>query len=90
MKVKEFTYTKANGEVSQRTLFVTQEPKTNVAGYDVSSLDFDEYAQVAMEFSEMLSRHKVELAELAAKYDLTHNYRQFIPDNMSNVTTETI
>ena len=90
MKLKEFTYTKANGDVSKRALLVTQEPRTNVAGIDITSMDFDGYADFIIEVDNLFSKHQAELAELTARYDLTHNYRQFIPANMVDVTTETI
>lgn len=90
MKLKEFTYTKANGEVSKRALIVTQEPRTNIAGFDVTQMHFDAYADFTLDYDDLIRKHTAELAELTARYDLTHNYRQFIPANMVDVTTETI
>lgn len=89
MKIKEFTYTKANGDVSKRTLIVTREPRTNIAGIDVTALDFEDYASFIVEVDILLCKQFDEMKELTAKYDLTHNYRQFTPANMSDVTTET-
>ena len=90
MRLKEFTYTKANGEVSKRALVVTQEPRTNIAGFDVTNMEYEYCADFTSEYKDLLYKHTTELAELTARYDLTHNYRQFIPANMSEVTTETI
>lgn len=39
MKIKNFTYTKDSGEVSERTVLVIAEPKTNYLMYDVSKLE---------------------------------------------------
>lgn len=90
MKLKEFTYTKANGEVSKRALIVTQEPKTNVAGFDVSNMDFDDYADFTLDYEDLALKHSEEMKELCARYDITHNYRQFIPANMTDVTATNI
>lgn len=90
MKLKEFTYTKANGDVSKRALIVTSEPKTNIAGYDVTNMDFDDYADFTLDYEDLARKHADEMKELCARFDLTHNYRQFIPANMTDVTTTNI
>lgn len=90
MKLKEFTYTKANGDVSKRALIVTSDVKPNIAGYDVTSMDFDDYAGFTLDYEDLARKHAEEMKELCARYDLTHNYRQFIPANMTDVTTTNI
>jgi len=45
MKIKEFTYTKPNGDVSQRTLVELVSPTEHIEGIDVSELDLDSYFQ---------------------------------------------
>ena len=42
MKIKEFTYTKPNGDVSQRTVVELVSPTEHVEGIDVSELDMDQ------------------------------------------------
>jgi hypothetical protein len=90
MKLTEFTYTKENGDVSERALLVTQQPRTNIAGFDVTKMPESDFAAFITEYETLTERHMAELAEVTAKYDLTHNYRQFIPARMSEVTTEQI
>lgn len=90
MILTEFTYTKTSGDVSKRALVVTQQPRANIAGFDVTTMPVDDLMQFMDEYDTMYARHTAELAEVTAKYDLTHNYRQFIPARMSEVTTEQI
>lgn len=88
MKLMEFNYTKANGEITDRALLVTQEPQKNVSGYDVTQLDEGEFANFIQEYRELKNKQYIEFQELISKHDLKHNYRQFIPENMKNVETE--
>jgi hypothetical protein len=88
MKVKEFTYTKANGDVSQRAVIELVSPTEHMEGIDVTDLDQDQYAV----FTEQLRQLEGELykrrLELYQDFDLQHNYRRFLPQRMTNVTTE--
>lgn len=88
MKIKEFTYTKPNGEVSQRTLVELVSPTTHFEGIDVSELDMDSYAEFVKQLSELEKEIYSKRSELYAQFDLSHNYRRFVPDRMMNVTTE--
>lgn len=88
MKIKEFTYTKPNGDVSQRTLVELVTPTEHIEGVDVSTLNMDDYAdfigQLKLLEDEIYNRRM----QLYAVYDLTNNYRRFVPSRMTNVTTE--
>ena len=84
----EFKYTKANGDVSERALIVTQEPVKLLAGIDVTELPEAQFAEFTNEYRKIKDRQHQEMLELQAKYDLTHNYRQFTPERMSEVVTE--
>lgn len=88
MKLKEFTYTKPDQTISQRAVVVTSEPSTLVCGYDVSQLSDDEFAAFVRDYRKLVNEQQGAMAALLAKHDLTHNYRNFLPDRMSNVTTE--
>jgi hypothetical protein len=90
MKFMQFMYTKANGDTSERALVVTQEPTQLVAGIDVSELPEVEFEAFTREMRELKNRQHEELMQLVAKHDLKHNYRQFTPGKMTNVTTEFI
>jgi len=88
MKIKEFTYTKPSGEVSTRTLVELVSPTDAYEGIDVSDLDMDEYAMFMNEMNEVEKQIYAMRTELYNKYDLSHNYRKFLPSRMTNVTTE--
>jgi hypothetical protein len=88
MKVKEFTYTKPNGEVSQRTLVELVSPTEHIEGIDVSELDMDSYAQFIYELKALEDTLYDQRMALYTKFDLSHNYRRFVPARMTNVTTE--
>lgn len=88
MKIKEFTYTKPNGDVSNRTLVELVAPSDSYEGIDVSELDMDGYAAFITEMNEVEKQIYAMRSELYSKYDLGHNYRKFLPSRMTNITTE--
>jgi hypothetical protein len=88
MKIKEFTYTKPNGDVSQRTLVELVSPTEHVEGIDISELDMDTYAEFVKRLNELEQEISNRRIALYAEFDLTHNYRRFLPGRMTEVTTE--
>jgi hypothetical protein len=88
MKIKEFTYTKPNGDTSQRTLVELVTPTEHIEGIDVSELDMDSYAEFIQKLNELEKEIYNKRVELYAQFDLTHNYRRFVPSRMTNVVTE--
>ena len=88
MKIKEFTYTKPNGEVSQRTLVELVSPTEHIEGIDVSDLDMDSYAEFTKKLNALENLISEQRMALYAEYDLSHNYRRIVPSRMTNVTTE--
>lgn len=88
MKLVEFTYTKTNGDISERAVVVTQEPSKLLSGIDVSELPEAEYATFITEMRELKNRQHQEIMELMSKHDLKHNFRQFTPEKMTNVQSE--
>jgi hypothetical protein len=86
----QFMYTKANGDTSERAVLVTQEPTHLIGGIDVSELPETEFEAFTREMRELKNRQHEELLLLTAKHDLKHNYRQFTPSKMTNVSTELI
>ncbi len=88
MKVQFFTYTKSNGEVSEREVVVVSEPSNHVEGYDITSMEPANFGAFSVEYAQTLNRQKSEMLELMAKYDLTHSYRRFTPSSMTNVESE--
>lgn len=88
MKIKEFTYTKPNGEVSERTLVELVAPTDAYEGIDVTALDMDTYADFVAEMGVIEKQIYEMRTELYNKYDLKHNYRKFLPQRMTDVTTD--
>lgn len=88
MKIKEFTYTKANGDVSQRTVVELVSPTEHIEGIDVSELDMDQYAEFVKRLRDLETQIYNQRMALYADFDLGNNYRRFIPARMTNVTTE--
>lgn len=88
MKFLEFTYTKSNGDVSERAVVVTQEPTKLLSGIDVSELPELEFATFIQDMRELKNRQHQEIMDLMAKHDLKHNYRQFSSEKMTNVQSE--
>jgi hypothetical protein len=88
MKIKEFTYTKPNGDVSQRTLIELVSPTSHIEGIDVSELDMDQYAEFVQRLRDLEAQTYNQRMQLYADFDLGNNYRRFVPERMTNVTTE--
>lgn len=88
MQIKEFTYTKPNGDVSQRTLVELVSPTQHIEGIDVSELDMDSYAEFIKQLRDLEASLYNQRMSLYANFDLNNNYRRFVPSRMTNVTTE--
>jgi hypothetical protein len=88
MKIKEFTYTKANGDVSQRTLIELVAPSEHIEGIDVTELDMDSYAEFIPKLKQLEDEIYSKRMQLYAEFDLSKNYRRFTPSNMTDVTVE--
>lgn len=88
MKIKEFTYTKPNGDVSKRTLVELVEPTEHVEGIDVSDLDMDSYAEFVTRLNQLEAEIYTKRMELYSEFDLSKSYRRFVPARMTNVTVE--
>lgn len=88
MQIKEFTYTKSNGDVSQRTLVELVSPTQHIEGIDVSELDMDSYAEFIKQLRDLETSLYNQRMSLYANFDLNNNYRRFVPSRMTNVTTE--
>lgn len=84
MKLIHFTYSKSNGEVSERDILVLNEPVKFVSGLDVTdTLNISEFAH---EYNLLVAEHMAKVEELKALYGVT-KFRQFKPELMSNVET---
>ena len=90
MKLVEFTYTKADGTSSQRAVIEVLQPAQFFEGIDVSKMPEDEFAEFTREYRDLLEKQYNDKMSIMQKYDLKHNYRRFIPEKMTDVTTDHI
>lgn len=90
MKLVEFTYTKADGTTSDRAVIELLQPSTCFEGIDVTKMPEDEFAEFTREYSNLLNEQYNAKIAVMQKYDLKHNYRRFIPEKMTDVTTNHI
>jgi len=88
MKLIEFTYTKNDGSQSNRAVIELQQPCKYVEGIDVSQMPEHEFADFCREFSLMKAAQHDETMRLLEQFDLKHNYRRFIPEQMQSVKTD--
>jgi hypothetical protein len=88
MKFVEFKYTKADGSVSDRAIIELVTPTKYVEGIDVTQMPETDFAAFTSAMSDLKRTQHEQTMALLADFDLKHNYRKFIPDNMTNVTTE--
>ena len=86
MKTITFNYTKKDGSTSERTLLVMVSPGGDkYAGIDLSSIDPDSAAQFTNEAEEAHEGYLAMMKEIQDRYDLKHNYRQFLVSGMSDI-----
>jgi hypothetical protein len=88
MKFVEFKYTKTDGSVSDRAIIELVTPTKYVEGIDVSQMPENEFASFTAAMSKMKQEHHEQTMELLNDFDLKHNYRKFIPEQMTNVVSE--
>jgi len=88
MKFVEFTYTKADGTKSKRAIIELVTPTKHIEGIDVTSLSEDDFASFTQAMSNLKTAQHNETMSLLDTYDLNHNYRKFIPEQMSDITTD--
>lgn len=88
MNIISFNYKKADGKVSARTLAVSAEPTKLFAGTDISSLSQEDQAAYINAVAELKDIYLEAVKAMNDKFDLNHNYRQFKPENMTDIVRE--
>lgn len=84
MKRLIFNYRKSNGEVSTRDLLAFVTPGNKYAGIDMSPLTTPEVVEdFTAEAAALHNEFMQKMTTLQAKYDLKHNYRQFLESGVS-------
>jgi len=82
-KVSRFTYTKPNGEVSERTAFILTVPTDKFLALDLSEYSPDEIAGYAKELEELYDTCNEGLKEEIKQLGLSSNYRNFIDERIT-------
>lgn len=90
MKIINFTYTKANGNTSERVILPTVYPSKIYEGIDMSELTDEEIGQFVGEYNKAYDTFLAAVENLKADFDLRQSYRRFIPENMSDIEVDAI
>lgn len=85
MQTLTFTYTKADGSSSERTLFAMVTPGNKYAGIDMTMMEPNEAAMFADKAAELHAEFVSNMQKLQAEFDLKHNYRQFLESGVSKI-----
>lgn len=88
MKLITFTYTKADGKVSEREVIEISQPSTLLSGLDVTEMYSGDFAEFANDYKELLDEQNRQRMELMQVYALKHAFRQFKPEGMTNVVVQ--
>lgn len=86
MKTLTFKYTKRDGSVSERTLLAFIQPTDKYAGIDLSELDPVDAQAFIQEVEDAHNGFLQVLNSIQERYDVVHNYRQFLKDGVSDLT----
>lgn len=90
MKLVEFKYTKADGTTSDRAVIEVVQPVAYFEGIDVTKMPEQEFAEFTLEYRDLIEQQYNAKMSIMQKYDLKHNYRRFIPEKMTSVTSDHI
>lgn len=90
MKVKTFNYTDAKGKQSSRKLLVVTEPVDKVSGVDLSEMSDEVIGEFAERYNQIHDAYMQAMTNLQNEFDLNYRFRQFIPERMADVVSETI
>jgi hypothetical protein len=88
----KFKYTKANGEISNRTGVVIASPSKHYSMFDLSDLTEDEQATFCDIYEQYLEEKKALLEELDSKYAMSalikKYFKNFNPEGIKDVETK--
>lgn len=88
MKLVEFTYTKSDGSQSERAVIELVQPTKFFEGIDVTGLPEAEFVNFCSEFGKLKAAQHEQTIAMLEQFDLKHNYRRFIPEQMGSVQTD--
>ena len=90
MKTITFTYTKADGNVTSRTLMGYTEPTAFYEGTDVSNISPTAQAEYAVAADKLHTKYLSALASLRNEFDINHSYRRFTASKVTDISVEHI
>lgn len=90
MKLAKFEYTDTKGKTTQREVFVLGMPTNKLNGIDVSELSQEEQAVFSFEYDVLVEEFHKKVDELKARFDVKHNFRQFLETGIKNLEIENV
>lgn len=88
MSLVNFTYTKSDGNISERAFVPLHIPFEDYFGIDVTELSEEDQALFAAEIKTLQDLHNKAITSIMEEYDIKHNYRKFLKEKMSDITIE--
>ncbi len=89
-QIKSFVYTKANGDASNRTVLVINEPCNMLVATDISELSSEDQVSYARTISKLHDNYLSAIAEVNSIFDVNNRVRKFDPQKMTEVENEWI
>lgn len=86
MQTIQFTYTKSDGSVSERLLLAVSSPSDKYSGIDLSDLEPTKAAEFIALMEKLHSEYLNFVKELQERYDVKHNFRQFLIERMTQIS----
>ena len=90
MKLAEFNYTDTKGKTKARKVFIVSEPSDKLKGIDVSELETEDMVEFGHAYEAAQSAFYATLETIKAQYDVKHNFRQFFPDKIQDMTIQEV
>lgn len=91
MQIKQFEYTKANGDISSRKVIVLQPAKDYDHTIDISDVELPMAEEIlGAELSRLHSEYMNNLKQLLSEFGLENNIRNFKTNRMSNITEDNL
>lgn len=81
----KFTYTKKNGEVSERVGLLVSSPNKNYGVLDISDYTAEEQSELDTQFKLYQARKAELLAQLDEEFNIPKSFKNFVPECMSDV-----
>lgn len=90
MKILNFTYTKADGSTSNRTVMPITTPSEGFFGIDLSEVEDEDLVSFVLAYERLYKEFQEKVDALLVSSDLKYNYRLFLQGNMSDIEHDEI